>query len=42
MRRAWSLELDWGDAAWHRSRVGSGVLEGALPAEPFGYSAPAA
>ncbi len=41
MRRAWSLDLDWGDSAWHRARVADAVIEGSLPAETFGYSAPA-
>ena len=42
MRRAWALELAWGSTAWHRRRVGSGVLDGELPAESFGFSAPGA
>jgi alkylation response protein AidB-like acyl-CoA dehydrogenase len=42
MRRAWSLELAWGDGAWHRARVGRGVIDRALPAATFGYSAPGA
>jgi alkylation response protein AidB-like acyl-CoA dehydrogenase len=40
MRRAWSLDLAWGDGAWHRARVADAVIDGALPAETFGYSAP--
>jgi len=40
MRRAWSLDLAWGDGAWHRGRVADAVIDGALPAESFGYSAP--
>jgi alkylation response protein AidB-like acyl-CoA dehydrogenase len=42
MRRAWSLELAWGDGALHRERVGGAVLDGEAPAETFGYTAPAA
>jgi len=42
MRRAWSLELAWGHGAWHRARLADAVIDGALPAEPFGYSAPGA
>jgi len=42
MRRAWSLDLAWGDAAWHRARVADAVIDGALPASTFGYSAPGA
>jgi alkylation response protein AidB-like acyl-CoA dehydrogenase len=42
MRRAWSLQLAWGDGAWHRARVGRAVIDGELPAETFGYQAPAA
>ncbi len=40
MRRAWSLDLAWGNSAWHRARVADAVIDGALPAENFGYSAP--
>jgi alkylation response protein AidB-like acyl-CoA dehydrogenase len=40
MRRAWSLELSWGSGAWHRARVAGAVLDGAAPAETFGYSPP--
>jgi alkylation response protein AidB-like acyl-CoA dehydrogenase len=42
MRRAWSLSRAWGDVAWHRARVADAVIDGALPAESFGYSAPGA
>ena len=42
MRRAWSLALEWGDAAWHRARLADAVIDGAQPAESFGYSAPGA
>ena len=41
MRRAWSLDLDWGAGAWHRARVADAVIDGTHPAESFGYSAPA-
>jgi alkylation response protein AidB-like acyl-CoA dehydrogenase len=42
MRRAWSLQLAWGSAAWHGERVSRAVIEGELPAETFGYQAPSA
>ncbi len=42
MRRAWSLDLAFGDGAFHRARVADGVIDGTLPAESFGYSAPSA
>jgi alkylation response protein AidB-like acyl-CoA dehydrogenase len=42
MRRAWSLDLAWGEGAWHRRRVADAVVEGATPVESFGYVAPAA
>jgi len=42
LRRAWSLDLAFGDGAFHRARVSDGVIDGALPAENFGYSAPSA
>jgi alkylation response protein AidB-like acyl-CoA dehydrogenase len=42
MRRAWSLDLAWGVGAWHRARVADAVIDGTLPAETFGYSAPGA
>ena len=42
MRRAWSLDLAWGDGAWHRARVADAVIDGTLSAETFGYSAPGA
>ncbi len=40
MRRAWSLDLAWGDNAFHRARLADAVIDGRHPAEPFGYSAP--
>ena len=40
MRRAWSLDLAWGDRAFHRARVADGVIDGAPTAASFGYSAP--
>lgn len=40
MRRAWSLDLAWGEGAWHRARVADAVIDAAQPAETFGYSAP--
>jgi len=40
MRRAWSLDLAWGDRAWHARRVADAVIDGVMPAASFGYSAP--
>ncbi|MGH0037385.1 MAG: acyl-CoA dehydrogenase family protein [Myxococcota bacterium] len=40
MRRAWSLDLAWGDNAFHRARLADAVIDGVHPAEPFGYAAP--
>lgn len=37
MKRAWSLDLAWGSASWHRSRIGDAVIDGALPARSFGF-----
>ena len=42
MRRAWSLQLAWGNGAWHRARLADAVLDGRPPAETFGYESPAA
>ena len=42
MRRAWSLQLAWGDGAWHRARLADAVIDRKLPAETFGYAPPAA
>ena len=42
MRRAWSLDTAWGNSAFHRARVSASVIDGASPAIPFGYEAPAA
>jgi len=42
MRRAWTLDRAWGNQAFHRARVADAVIDGARPAEPFGYSAPGA
>ncbi len=39
MRRAWSLGLAWGSAAWHRERIANAVLDQNAPAESFGYGA---
>jgi alkylation response protein AidB-like acyl-CoA dehydrogenase len=39
MRRAWTLGQEWGDAAWHRARLADAVIDGAHPAESFGYGA---
>jgi len=39
MKRAWSLDLAWGSAAWHRARVADAVLDKTTPAESFGFEA---
>jgi hypothetical protein len=31
MKRAWALAPAWGDAAWHRARVGRAILESPDP-----------
>ena len=38
MRRAWTLDLAWGDTAWHRARLAASLFEEAFPAESFGFS----
>ena len=38
MRRAWTLDLAWGETAWHRSRVAGALFEDTLPAESFGFT----
>lgn len=38
MRRAWTLDLAWGETAWHRERVAGALFEDTLPAENFGFS----
>jgi alkylation response protein AidB-like acyl-CoA dehydrogenase len=40
MKRAWSLDLAFGDSVYHRARLCAAVIDGALPAESFGYSPP--
>lgn len=42
MRRAWTLDLAWGETAWHRDRLQGALFDDALPAESFGFSPPAA
>lgn len=37
MKRAWSLDLAWGSAAWHRARIADAVIDGVLPARSFGF-----
>lgn len=39
MKRAWALDVTWGTSAWHRARVAAAVIDGAAPAESFGYGA---
>ena len=38
MKRAWSLDLAFGDAVFHRKRLCASVLDDQPPAESFGYS----
>jgi len=40
MKRAWSLDLAFGDSVFHRNRLCAGVIDGAIPAHSFGYSPP--
>ena len=40
MKRAWPLDLAWGDSVFHRARLCAGVIDRTLPAESFGYSHP--
>ena len=42
MRRAWSLQLAWGDEAWHRARLATSVIDWQPWAESFGYESPRA
>jgi len=38
MRRAWTLDLAWGETAWHRRRLADALFEGAHVAESFGFT----
>ena len=38
MRRAWTLDLAWGETAWHRARLAAALFEGTLPTKSFGFS----
>jgi alkylation response protein AidB-like acyl-CoA dehydrogenase len=38
MRRAWTLDLAWGETAWHRERLASALFEDSLPTQSFGFS----
>ena len=40
MKRAWSLDLAFGDSVFHRNRLCAGVIDRTIPAESFGYSPP--
>jgi alkylation response protein AidB-like acyl-CoA dehydrogenase len=40
MKRAWSLDRSCGDSVFHGGRLCDAVIDGTLPAESFGYSAP--
>jgi alkylation response protein AidB-like acyl-CoA dehydrogenase len=41
MRRAWTLDLAWGETAWHRARLAEALFEDISPAASFGFSPPA-
>ena len=38
MRRAWTLDLAWGDTAWHRERLANALFDEGLPSASFGFS----
>ena len=38
MRRAWTLDLAWGETTWHRARLADALFDGASPTESFGFS----
>lgn len=38
MRRAWTLDLAWGETAWHRKRLADALFDDRLPVESFGFS----
>ena len=40
MKRAWSLDLAFGDSVFHRNRLCAGVIDASIPARSFGYSPP--
>ncbi len=40
LKRAWSLDLAFGDSVLHRARLSAGVIDRTIPAESFGYSPP--
>ena len=40
MKRAWSLDLAFGDSVYHRRRLCDAVIDGEPPAQSFGYSPP--
>jgi alkylation response protein AidB-like acyl-CoA dehydrogenase len=42
MRRAWTLDLAWGETAWHRKRLADALFDDTLPVESFGFSPAAA
>ena len=38
MRRAWTLDLAWGETAWHRKRLAGALFDGEGPVESFGFT----
>jgi len=41
MKKVWALQSSWGDASWHRRRVGRWLLAGEGPVSPDGETMPA-
>ena len=37
MRRAWTLDLAWGETAWHRERLAEALFDDGLAARAFGF-----
>lgn len=37
MRRAWTLDLAWGETAWHRERLAEALFDDGPPAVSFGF-----
>ncbi len=37
MRRAWTLDLAWGETAWHRERVADALFDAGPTAKTFGF-----
>jgi alkylation response protein AidB-like acyl-CoA dehydrogenase len=37
MKRAWSLDLSWGSASFHRARIANAILDTDAPSPSFGF-----